>query len=136
MTFERRRFFLTSLIFIMILCLTACQATIQGSTGKGSYELKRSITMPNFWEVLIDGDVNNVYDAALKGVNDMGLKIYSRKMDSLSAIVEGSFADETEYSVRISYDSPSRTMMRIKAGHTGNKTLSLQLFQAIEKHLN
>ena len=122
-------------LIIIALYLTACQATVQGSKVKGSYELKRSIIMPNFWEVMLNGDVNNVYNAVLQGVKDLDLKIYSKKVDSLSAVVDGFYADATEYSIKLSYESPSVTMMRIKSGLTGNKTLSIQLFQAIEKHL-
>ena len=135
MVLKIKNMFMIGLVFFLVLWLSACQATVQGSKGKGGYELRRSLIMPNYWEVVLNGDVNKIYNAVLEGVKDLDLKLYSKKVDSLSAIVDGFFADATEYSVRLSYESPSVTLMRIKAGITGDRTLSVQLFQAIEKHL-
>ena len=135
MVLKMKKMFMIGLIFFLALWLTACQATVQRSKRKGVYELKRSLIMPNYWEVMLSGDVSKIYNAVLEGVKDLHLRVYSKKVDSLSAIVDGFYPDATEYSVKLSYESPSVTLMRIKAGITGDRTLSVQLFQTIEKHL-
>ena len=127
---------MTALVFFLVLWLTACQAIVQRSKGEGGYELKRSLIMPNYWEVTLNENVSKLYDAVLEGFKDLNVKVYSKQVDSLSAIVEGFSADATEYSVRLSYESQSVTLIRLKAGITGDRTLSVQFFQAIEKHLS
>ena len=131
----KKRYILQWIILsVLIILLGACKAHIGGTQGGGRYELKRSLTMPNYWEVVVEGEVRHVYNAVLSGIKDLGLNIQVSKVDSLSGVVEGSFSDKKRYNIKLSYESPGRTLMRINAGLTGEKNLSVHLFRAIEKH--
>jgi len=125
--------FFTVILFTLVLYLTACQTTVGGSGGKNFYKLKRSLTMPQYWEVMIQKGIKPIYGAVLAGIEDLGLKTNQNKVDELSGIVEGVFSDDTKFKIKLSYESPSVTLMRIRVGLTGNKHLAVRLFEAIEK---
>ena len=133
-----RRFFYPIggiVLFVLALSLISCQTAVNRSTGEGRYSLKRSTTMPNHWEVLVNGNVENVYKAVLKGIKDLGLRTYENRADSLSAVVTGSFADTTEYTIRLSYEAQDVTRMLIRVGYTGDKDRTVEIFKAVEKYL-
>ena len=132
---DRRDFTLGIAISAIVISLTACTAMVGGSKGGSRYELKRSLIMPNYWETTLSKDVKPVYDAVIAGIKDLGLRVSTRNADRLSALVEGSFADGTEFKIRLSYEGPDTTLILINAGLTGSKSRSVQLFRAIEKHL-
>ena len=127
------RSLLCIILGLAVLYLGACKATVRGIKGEESYQLNRSITKPNYWETVINKDVRPVYSAALAGVKDMGLDIITSKVDSLSGVIEGFYADKTEYRIIISYQTPENTLIQINTGLTGSKSRTLQLFHAIEK---
>ena len=126
----------TVLLFaILVMCLSACQATVGGTKGGERFELKRSITMPGRWEVMLRKDVKSVYDASLAGVKDLGLAVTVSRVDRLSGMIRGSFADNKDFEIKLSYKSQEATLMGIKVGITGDKVLSVKLFQAVERNL-
>ncbi len=129
-----RNVILCGILSALLICLVACQATVSGSKGGDRYELKRSKMMPNYWEVNVNKDVKPAYNAVLAGLKDLGLRISISKVDRLSGIVEGSFADGKKFKITLAFESQGVTLMRIKAGLTGSKTLSVSLFQSIEKY--
>jgi hypothetical protein len=132
---RRKEVLLLVSLFLPVVFLFACQATVSGSKTGQTYTLNRSVTKPYYWETVISKDVKPVYNAVLAGIKDLGLIKRTSKVDRLSGLVEGTFADGTDFRIRISYEAPDRTKVLITAGFTGNKTRSLQIFRAIEKHL-
>lgn len=132
---SRRYVFLWIMLIVFSVYMGACKATVGGSKGGGNYELKRSLTMPNSWEVIVKDEIRPVYNAVISGINDLGLKIRASKVDGLSGMVEGVFADNKSFNITLSYESPAITLIRIKTGLTGDKNLSVQLFRAIEKYI-
>ena len=132
---KRKQFYMGLLLSMLILCLSACQATVGGTKGGERYELKRSITMPSRWEVVIRQDVKSVHDAAVAGIKDLGLNIMTSRVDKLSGMVRGTFADNKSFEIKLSYEAMDITLMGIKVGLTGDKILSVKLFQAVEAHL-
>lgn len=135
MIMDRRDVTLGIVIFMIFISLTACTATVGGSKVGSRYELKRSLTMPNYWETILSEDVKPVYDAVIAGIKDLGLRVATNNVDRLSALVEGNFADGTEFKIRLSYEGLDQTLILINAGLTGSRSRSVQLFRAIEKHL-
>jgi hypothetical protein len=123
------------LLAILVIFLSACQATVGGNKAGERYELKRSITTPSRWEVVLRKDVKSVYEASLEGVKNLGLAVSVSRVDILSGMIRGSFADNKDFEIKISYQSQEITLMGIKIGLTGDKVLSVKLFQAIEGNL-
>lgn len=118
-----------------ITILAGCGATVMGTKNQTSYELQRSLTAPVYWEVTVKGTPREVFDAAITATRDLSLSVTQQKSDQLTGIIDGYFADNTKFAIKIDYDSPGKTRLLITAGKTGDKTLVLQVFKAIEKHL-
>ncbi len=135
MMFKRGGVLLWVVLFTVVISLGACKGTMVGGQGGGGYELKRSLTAPNYWETSVTGDIANIHDAVLTGIKDLGLGINEDKFDRLSGITEGAFADNTGFTIKLSRDAEGSVLIQIKVGLTGNKDRSIQLFQAITAHL-
>lgn len=134
MTMKRFFFLITISLFPAFLFSSCLTARVGGSKGIERYELRRSLTMPNHWETVVKRDVKAVYDAAVAGSRDLGLNTRNQKVDALSGIIEGLFADGTDFRIILSYEAPERTAVLIKVGLTGDKNRSLQLFKSMEKN--
>jgi hypothetical protein len=118
-----------------VIGLLACGTNISGTKSQSSYHLQRSLTAPVYWEVKVKGTARDVFNAALKASKDLSLSILHQKSDQLSGVIKGYFADGTKFGIKINHDSPGITKLQITAGNTGDKTLVLQIFKTIEKHL-
>jgi hypothetical protein len=131
--FKVKHLFLNSILFLLAFSLLACQVMVQGSKSRGHYEFKRSLTSLGYWEVMIEDDVQTLYNAVLAGVKELGLQVASSKIDRFSGAVEGTYPDNTTFTVKLSYKSPELTRMMVRVGSLRNKNQAVQLFQAIEK---
>ncbi|MFC1531862.1 DUF3568 family protein [Thermodesulfobacteriota bacterium] len=129
-----RHFFFGLILSALVIFSGACQTTVGESRGDERYELQRSLMTPNYWETIVTKDVEPVFKAVLAGIKDLGLRITTSRADRLSGLVEGSFADGTEFKVKLSYKAVDTTLILINAGLMGSKVRSVQLFKAIEKH--
>ncbi len=132
--FKGRYLFLSVIIFLIAIGLLACQVMVEGTKSRGHYEFKRSFTSPSYWEVMIEEDVETLYNAVLAGITDLGLQTRSSGLDRFSGAVEGTYPDKTAFKVKLSYKSPELTRMMVRVGAIMNKNLAVQLFKAIEKH--
>jgi len=131
----KRVVFLGLIPLFSIMYLAGCGATITGTQTETSYKLQRSLTAPVYWEVHVAKTPKKIYNAALMGAKDLGLTVTQKNADQLSGILNGYFADGTQFRLKIEHESPGISMLRITAGKTGDKTLVLQIFNAIERHL-
>jgi len=126
--------FLWISLFAVIMSLAACKGTVVKTQDQGRYELKRSMTAPNYWETSVKGDIETIHTAVLAGIGDLGLTVTGDNYDKLSGIVEGTFADNANFTVKLAREADGTIQIRIKVGLTGNKDRSVQLFQAISAH--
>ena len=117
-----------------IIALAACKGTTVRVGGEERYELKRSMTAPNYWEATVQGDIESVHTAVLAGIEELGLNVKGDNYDKLSGLTTGVFADNASFTVKLSSKVEGTVLVRIKAGLTGNKDRSVQLFQAIAGH--
>ncbi|MBN1847427.1 MAG: DUF3568 family protein [Deltaproteobacteria bacterium] len=117
-----------------IVSLAACKGTVVNTQGQVPYELKRSMTAPNYWETFVNGDIETIHSAILAGIGDLGLTVKEDTYDKVSGIVEGSFADNSNFTVKLAREADGTIQIRIKVGLTGNKDRSVQLFQAMSTH--
>jgi len=132
--FKKRHLFLSVVIFLIAIGLLSCQVMVEGSKSRGHYEFKRSFISPGYWEVMIEDDVETLYDAVLAGIKDLGLQVGKSGLDRFSGAVEGTYPDKTTFKVKLSYKSPEFTRMMVRIGSVRNKNQAVQLFKAIEKH--
>jgi len=120
---------------LSVIGLSACTTKISGTKTQASYNLRRSLTAPVYWEVKVEGTAKKVFDAAIMATQDLSLSVLHQKSDQLTGVIKGYFADGTKFGIKINLDSPGITKLQITAGNTGDKTLVLQIFKTIEKHL-
>ena len=121
-------------LFACIISLGACKGAMVNMGGGEGYELKRSMTAPNYWEATVQGDIESVHTAVLAGIEELGLSVKGDNYDKLSGLTTGVFADNSSFTVKLSSKVEGTILVRIKAGLTGNKDRSVQLFQAIAGH--
>ena len=134
LTMKRISVFMTISVLLLI-GLSACSTTIRGTSTQTSYELQRSLTAPVYWEVKVEGTPRKIFDAAIMATKDLSLSVLNQRSDQLTGVIKGYFADGTKFGIKINLDSPGFTQLQITAGRTGDKTLVLQIFKTIEKHL-
>ena len=133
-SFKRISVFITISV-LLVIGFYACSTTIRGTNTQASYELQRSLTNPVYWEVKVDGTPRKVFNAAMMATKDLSLSVLQQKSDQLTGVIKGYFADGTKFGIKINLDSPGVSRLQITAGRTGDKTLVLQIFKTIEKHL-
>jgi hypothetical protein len=95
--FKRRYLCIIFILFLFATSFMACQVMVQGSKSRSHYEFKRSFTSPGYWEVMIEDDVETLYNAVLAGINDLGLQVGSSGIDRFSGAVEGTYPDNTTF---------------------------------------
>lgn len=115
-------------IFVSIFTIS-CSTTIDSGSDK-QYQLKRVL---NYWEVHVNGSLSDVHEAVINGVKDMQIKPYSHA-DSITAMVEGKFADQSDFTIKLTEDSPDVVTMRLRVGIKGDKVRTERLFHAIQRH--
>jgi len=101
-------------------------------TGTAStYTLKRSL---NSWETTVALPIEKAHKATVAGLNDLGLKPVTSRVDKLTGIADGFLADGTDFEVRLESRGDTVTRVRVRCGMLGDRERSIQLFRAIEKH--
>ncbi|MFN2128020.1 MAG: DUF3568 family protein [Anaerolineales bacterium] len=132
---KKRLHIVMTISVLLVIGLSACSTTIRGTNTQASYKLQRSLTAPVYWEVKVEGTARKVFDAAMMATKDLSLSVLHQKSDQLTGVIKGYFADGTKFGIKINLDSPGITKLQITAGNTGDKTLVLQIFKTIEKHM-
>ena len=132
--FKKGFVFLWVCLFAVVIGFWGCKGTMVGGQGGGSYELKRSMTAPNYMEASVKGDIENIHTAVLAGIADLGLIVKEDSYDKVSEIVEGTFADNDSFIIKLAHQADGTIQIRIRVGLTGNKDRSVQIFQAISGH--
>jgi len=97
-----------------------------------AYRLERHF---NGWRVLVQRSVPEVHAAVVAALKDLELKPITDQADKLSATVDGIFADNMDFEVRLEGMAPKLTRITIKCGVLGDEARSKLLFRAVEKHL-
>lgn len=116
---------------IAVAILTGCLST-QYHTGERVYTLKRGL---NAWSTVLAYPIADVHRATENGLADLQLDPLTSRVDNLAGLVDGTLADGQDYEVRLTALSVNSTSISVRCGIQGDKTRSLQLFSAIEKHL-
>ena len=112
--------------------LVSCQTTSVGGTQThNNYQLKRAL---NYWEVMVPGNMAKIHGATVAGTKDLKLEVLNNSVGKVSAKVDGFFADQTEFAVKLFAESNGVIRMKLRAGVTGDKERTMQLFQAIERN--
>ncbi len=121
-----------------ITCFAVIALTLLGScktyvaTDGNALIMKRG---PNYWELNVEGKVKDVYRAALAGISDLELKVVHEQADNVTGMIDGAFADLSEFQMNFFQASPASTRVRIYVGLTAHKGRSEQLAAAMQNNL-
>jgi hypothetical protein len=121
-----------------ITCFAVIALTLLGScktyvaTDGNALIMKRG---PNYWELNVEGKVKDVYRAALAGISDLELKVVHEQADNVTGMIDGAFADLSEFQINFFQVSPASTRVRIYVGLTAHKGRSEQLAAAMQNNL-
>lgn len=114
------------------LVIGGCRTMSFSPEKQTAYRMERHL---NGWRVLIQQSVPEVHNAIAAALKDLELKPITDQADKLSATVDGIFADNMDFEIKLESMAPKLTRMTIKCGVLGNEARSKSLFRAIEKHL-
>jgi len=117
---------------VSLLLAGGCATETSGPFGNAGPELHRDF---EGWHTLVRQPVDQVYNASLAGLRDLGIKPFICQMDKVSASVDGTFADDVPFEVRVEAVSLDASRLTIKTGFFGNTSRAKLLYQAICKHL-
>ncbi len=113
--------------------LTGCTTVVPAKDGKSAYQFNRRGIL---WEVFVQKPMADVYDATLAALKDLQVKPITSRIDKTSAMVDGVFADETDFEVTLEpVPGTAATKMHIRAGVMGGQARTMSLFRAIDAHL-
>ncbi len=117
----------------LLLCVAnGCRTTAWSQEKQTIYRLDRHL---NSWRVLVQYSVADVHKAVLAALHDLQLKPITDQADKISAVVDGMFADNMDYEIKMEALAPRLTRLTIKCGMFGNKARAKLLFDATQKHL-
>jgi hypothetical protein len=109
--------------------LAGC-ATWRAEPG-ATHTLKRHL---NAWQTTVALPIEEVHKATLAGLDDLGLRPVSRRVDKLTGMADGLLADGTDFEVHLEAQGETVTKVRVRCGMFGDRARSAQIFRAIEKH--
>ena len=118
--------------FAVIALTLLCSCTTYVAADGNALVMKRG---PNYWEVNVEGKVKDVYRAALAGISDLELKVVDEQADNVTGLIDGAFADLSEFQINFFQASPASTRVRIYVGLTAHKGRSEQLVAAMQNNL-
>ncbi|HCN07850.1 MAG TPA: hypothetical protein DIT01_07945 [Lentisphaeria bacterium] len=118
--------------FAVIAFTLLCSCTTYVAADGNALIMKRG---PNYWEVNVEGKVKDVYRAALAGISDLELKVVDEQADNVTGLIDGAFADLSEFQINFFQASPASTRVRIYVGLTAHKGRSEQLVAAMQNNL-
>jgi len=115
-----------------LIAVNGCQTMAWSEEKQTVYRLERHL---NAWRVMVQYSVPDVHKAVLAGLNDLQLRPITNQVDKVSGVVDGMFADNMDYEVKMESLAPRLTRISIKCGIFGNEERAKMLFNAIQKHL-
>ena len=112
--------------------LAGCRTQVWSNDGRIVYQLNRQV---NQWQTYVQSPIAKTHEAFVSGLKDLEVKPLTNQVDKVSALVDGFFADEVSFDIRLETVAPSVTRVRIRCGLVGDEQRALLLFKAMEKHL-
>jgi len=122
------RLFLSLAALLAVALAAGCTTWHSGAAS--TYTLKRHL---NAWETTVALPIDKVHKATVAGLNDLGLKPVTSRVDKLTGFNDGFLADGTDFEVRLESLGETVTRVRVRCGMLGDQERSVQLFRAIEK---
>ena len=113
------------------LLVQGCMAVALVGAGAGTVMYVRGDL-----EAVLSNDINSVYEAAQKSLEQLELKVSSKAKDVLAAKIVARDAQDKKITIKLSSTAENTTELNIRAGVFGNETKSRLIYEQILKNLN
>lgn len=119
-------------VLVTLVCAPGCRTMVMSADGKTSYQMEKAYWN---WEVYISATIPEAHRAALGALDGLQLKPYRNRVDMISGLLKGEFADGMNYTLVLRFVAPTVTELSIRCGFWGDENRSVLLFRAIEQQL-
>ena len=126
---NRRQIALTLVVCSSLTIVCGCAVALVGAGAGTVAYLKGSLN------AVLDKDIDRVYAATLKALDQLEISATRKEKDALSAVVAGRTSDDKKVTVRIKAAENNLTKLSIKIGTFGNQAQSQLIYDEIKKHL-
>ena len=116
----------------IMLTVAGCRTTAWSPDKQKAYQLQRRL---NAWWTVVQYPIADVHEAALAGLKDLDIRPITNRADKVSALIDGLFADNMDFEIRLEAVAEKSTRVTIKCGMFGNEDRARLLFDALTKHL-
>ena len=122
--------FAVALLGMTIMSSGCFWLAVGAAAGAGGYAWVRGQLVKDY-----NISAERLYNAAVKGLKDLGTPIMEDTHDRLSAKVTTEFSDGEAVVINIAAVTEKAAKLKIRVGVFGNKTRSEMILSHIEKHI-
>lgn len=118
-------------LMLLLLCpLLAVQGCVVAAIGAGTVAYVRGDL-----EVVESENLNSVYKAAEKAIEELGLTASKKTKDAMSAEIIARDSQDKKIKIKLIATAEGTTKLSIRVGLFGNETKSRLIYQQIKKNL-
>ncbi len=125
-----KRTILAFLLFGAAVALSGCMVVAVGAGAAGTV----AYVMGDLQSVE-SADINTVYDATLKAVEQLELPVIQKSKDAMTATVKVRDSQDKKITVKLGATAEHTTKLSIRVGFFGNKRKSMLIYDQIKKNL-
>ena len=86
-------------------------------------------------EAVLSNDINSAYEAVLKSLEQLELKVSSKVKDELAAKIVARDAQDKKITIGLASTAENATKLNIRVGLFGDETKSRLIYEQIQKNL-
>ena len=127
---RKKKLILVVLLLAMVGLVEGCMLAVVGVGAAGTIAYVRGDL-----EAVESENLDAVYEATLKAVEEIELHVTSKKKDALSAIIVGRDAQDKKVTIKLNSTAEKTTKLSIRIGVFGSETKSRLIYQKIRDNL-
>lgn len=113
-----------------VLFSSGCFLLLGAAAGVGGYAYVSGVLEKNY-----NVPMEELQDAAKRGLKDLNLALETEESDHLSAKYRSTLADGNAVKIDLKALTEKTSMIRIRVGILGDKSKSEMIFNAIQEHI-
>lgn len=128
---RKKQVFLTLLLVSTTVVVQGCLAAVVGAGAAGTVAYVKGDL-----EAVEAKDINSVYKATEKTIEELELNVSKKTKDAMSAVIVARDSADKKITIKLSATAEGTTKLSIRAGWFGNETKSRLIYQKILENLN
>ena len=132
----KRQLQLIALLCCFLIGLSACSrkwvvlGAAAAAVGAGTYYYIKGDLRRNY-----EAPMDKTWDATIKSVEELKLKVESQKHDALTGVIKGKMADEKDFEINLKRVDENSTEVGIRIGTFGDRAKSEAIHNKIHSKL-